>query len=252
MYTIGEFAQMGKVTVRTLQYYDEISLLKPTKKTDGGNRLYGKNEVAKLQQITALKFMGYSLDTIKQMLGTMNHTMEESLEIQLQFIKSEKERMNNIEKAIRAILQSMTLEEELNWNLVTKVMNLYQENNNTAQRYLDDHFTQEEQNALENLPRLGEDDEKVQVWMELIKEVKINLDQEPSSEIAQSIAKRWMDQVTSMFADNEELRDKSWGEIKNNNNPIGSYPLESDVIEFIEKAVGELYKEQNSSKNTDK
>jgi len=252
MYTIGEFAQMGKVTVRTLQYYDEISLLKPIQKTDGGNRLYGKNEVAKLQQITALKFMGYSLDTIKQMLSTMDHAWEKSLEHQLQFILMEKKRINNIEKTIRAILQSMMLEEELNWNLVAKLMNLYQENNNTAQRYLDDHFTQEEQNALENLPRLGEDDGKVQIWMELIKEVRINLDQDPSSEIAQKIAKRWMDQVTSMFADNEELRDKSWGEIKKNNNPIGSYPLESDVIEFIEKAVGELYKEKHPSKNMDK
>src|SRR5690625_661489 len=242
MRSIGEVAQMTKVSVRTLQYYDEIELLKPTKKTEGGNRLYGRNEIEKLQQIIALKFMGYSLESIKEMLGTMNHTWEESLHQQLQFVQKEQERLNHIEKSIRAILQSMALEKELNWDIVQQLMDLYQENTDTIKRYLDEHFTQEEQNKLKHLPHMGDDDGRVEEWIELIKKVKANLDQDPSSEIAQSLAKKWMDQVNTMFGENEKLRDKSWNQMKDDNSPLGNYPLEPKVVEFIEQAVAELYK----------
>src|SRR5699024_3739030 len=179
MHSIGEVAKMTKVSVRTLQYYDEIGLLKPTQKTEGGNRLYGKNEIVKLQQIMALKFMGYPLESIKKMLGTMDQTWEESLQQQLRFVQKEQERLKQIEKAIRAILQSMALEEELHWDIVQQLMDLYQENTETVKHYLDEHFTQEEQNVLEHLPHIGDNDRRVEEWMKLIKKVKANLDQDP-------------------------------------------------------------------------
>src|SRR5699024_5498352 len=137
---------------------------------------------------------------------------------------------------------SMALEEELHWDIVQQLMDLYQENTETVKHYLDEHFTQEEQNVLEHLPHIGDNDRRVEEWMKLIKKVKANLDQDPTSEIAQSLAKEWMDRVNTMFGDNEKLRDKSWNEIKNDDGPISNYPMEPDVVEFIEKAVTELYK----------
>ncbi|MEN2466292.1 MerR family transcriptional regulator [Ornithinibacillus sp. JPR2-1] len=244
MYSVGELAQMGNISVRTLQYYDEIGLLKPAAKTDGGNRLYGKNESMKLQQILALKFLGYPLESIKRMLGTMDQTWEETLHHQLQSIKKEQEHLKKMESAIRSILQSMELEEELKWDVVQQLVDLYKENPANIKRYLDNYFTQEEQQFLHHLPHLGDENQEVREWVKLIKEVKANLDKDPSSEVAQSIAKRWMDQVNTMFHDNEELRDKSWNEIKNNNSPMGNYPIDADVIQFIEHAVEELYKQR--------
>src|SRR5690625_7931497 len=128
-----------------------------------------------------------------------------------------------MEHAIRATLQSMTLEEELNWDIVRQLMELYQENFDFNKDYLSQHFTHEEQEVLEEMPHIGEDDNRVDDWLELIKKVKANLDQDPTSEIAQSLAKEWMERVNTMFGDNEELRDKSWDNIKNQSGSIVSY-----------------------------
>src|SRR5699024_6346356 len=53
--SIKEVTKQTGITVRTLRYYDQIGLLHPAGKTEGGHRLYGKKELAKLQEIQFLK-----------------------------------------------------------------------------------------------------------------------------------------------------------------------------------------------------
>ena len=68
--SIQELTRETGVTVRTLRYYDQIDLLKPSGKTDGGHRLYSERDVVRLQQILFLKEMGFSLKEITNMLIT--------------------------------------------------------------------------------------------------------------------------------------------------------------------------------------
>ena len=70
LWQTNEFAKQAKVTVRTLHHYDRIGLLKPQKRTANGFRFYGEAEFARLQQITTLKFIGFSLTQIKEILGS--------------------------------------------------------------------------------------------------------------------------------------------------------------------------------------
>ncbi|PEY34820.1 MerR family transcriptional regulator [Bacillus cereus] len=67
-WTISEFANVGDVTVRTLRYYDKINLLKPSDYTEGGHRLYTKDDLYVLQQIQALKHLGFSLGEIQNII----------------------------------------------------------------------------------------------------------------------------------------------------------------------------------------
>ncbi|UOE95043.1 MerR family transcriptional regulator [Alkalihalobacillus sp. LMS39] len=55
MYTIGKLAELSGVTVRTLRYYDEIGLLTPSAKSEGGHRLYEEQALAQLHMIQYLK-----------------------------------------------------------------------------------------------------------------------------------------------------------------------------------------------------
>ena len=66
--SIQELTRETGVTVRTLRYYDQIDLLKPSGKTEGGHRLYSENGVIRLQQILFLKEMGFSLKETANML----------------------------------------------------------------------------------------------------------------------------------------------------------------------------------------
>lgn len=60
-YFISEFAQKASVSVRTLRFYDKVGLLSPTSYTEAGYRLYTDTDFLRLQQILALKFLGFSL-----------------------------------------------------------------------------------------------------------------------------------------------------------------------------------------------
>jgi DNA-binding transcriptional MerR regulator len=61
MYRIGQLSKETNITIRTLRYYDELGLLKPSEITAAGYRYYSKADVMKLQHITALKQLGFTL-----------------------------------------------------------------------------------------------------------------------------------------------------------------------------------------------
>lgn len=66
--TVGEAAKKMDVTVRTLQHYDKEGLLSPSAVSDGGRRLYTDKDIVKLHQILSLKYLGFSLDDIRDRL----------------------------------------------------------------------------------------------------------------------------------------------------------------------------------------
>lgn len=66
---IGDFSQLGQVSVRTLHYYDERGLLKPAEIDDWtGYRFYSVEQLPRLNRILALKDLGFSLDQIGRLV----------------------------------------------------------------------------------------------------------------------------------------------------------------------------------------
>ena len=68
MKSISQVARLTGISVRTLQYYDEIGLLKPSELTSSGYRLYDDNALQTLQQILFFFFFGFPLKGIRQIL----------------------------------------------------------------------------------------------------------------------------------------------------------------------------------------
>jgi len=66
--TVGEVAKKTKTSVRTLQYYDKEGVLAPSAESEGGRRLYTDKDIIKLHQILSMKYLGFSLDDIKNRL----------------------------------------------------------------------------------------------------------------------------------------------------------------------------------------
>ena len=66
MKTVNEVSKLVGVSARTLHYYDEINLLKPTTATEAGYRLYTNDDLLILQQILLFKELGVPLEGIKK------------------------------------------------------------------------------------------------------------------------------------------------------------------------------------------
>ena len=69
---IGELARKTGKTPRALHLYEEMGLLRPPERTDGGFRLYGPDEVARVYWISKLQDMGFSLPQIQSLLATVH------------------------------------------------------------------------------------------------------------------------------------------------------------------------------------
>ena len=71
-YTVQKLSKLAGISTRTLRYYDEIGLLKPLKINSSGYRIYGQNEVNKLQQILFYRELGINLENIKNIINSPN------------------------------------------------------------------------------------------------------------------------------------------------------------------------------------
>lgn len=67
---VGELARRTGISVRTLHFYDEIGLVRPAGRTEGGHRVYGSAEVERLQQVSSLRALGMPLGEIRELLDT--------------------------------------------------------------------------------------------------------------------------------------------------------------------------------------
>jgi len=135
-FTIGEFAEKAGVTLRTLRYYDKISLMKPSSYSEAGHRLYSNQDFARLQQILTLKFIGFSLHEIKKI--TENDVTDEnfvkSLEIQKKIMK---QRAAHTFKVIKAIDEAINMENKQNvsWDKFTNIINVINSDKRLFEQY---------------------------------------------------------------------------------------------------------------------
>ncbi len=125
-YSSGEFARMAHVTLRTVRYYDKQDILKPSLVTESGARFYTDEDFARLQQILLLKYLGFSLDDIREMtIGDSDyHFMLNSLNIQLRLVRDRIEQMQLVEKAIQDTAQMIKEQHTIDWSQMLNLIHL--------------------------------------------------------------------------------------------------------------------------------
>lgn len=96
MKTIKEIADMAGVTVRTLQYYDEVGLLKPTKVNEAGYRFYDERALEKLQKILFFKELDFSLKEIKEIMEKEMYSDISIFQKQRQLLTVKRNRLNRL------------------------------------------------------------------------------------------------------------------------------------------------------------
>jgi DNA-binding transcriptional MerR regulator len=67
---IGDFARSAGTNLRTLRYYEELGLLPPAERSEGGFRYYRPTDIHRLKTIRSLQDLGLPLDEIRTLLGT--------------------------------------------------------------------------------------------------------------------------------------------------------------------------------------
>lgn len=105
MRTVKEISDLTGISVRTLHYYDEIGLLKPTDKSEAGYRLYDDIALETLQQILFFREFDISLKEIKAIIGNPVLDKKQILQMQRKMLVSKRERMERLIASIDRILE---------------------------------------------------------------------------------------------------------------------------------------------------
>lgn len=118
---ISEFAKKSGITVKTLLHYDKIGLLKPSMKSENGYRIYYDEDFIRLQQISTLKFVGLSLQEIKQVLDHKEENIEQLIDIEMKVLEEKK---NKIETVINGLQKSKKEIETNNYLDINKFIDI--------------------------------------------------------------------------------------------------------------------------------
>jgi len=125
-YSSGQFARLVHITKKTIRYYDEHNILKPSYLSPSGARFYTDEDLARLQQILLLKYLGFSLEDIREM--TINdsdyHFMAESLNLQLRLVEDRIEQLQLVAQTIRDTSKVIQEEQSVDWNQMLNLIHL--------------------------------------------------------------------------------------------------------------------------------
>lgn len=86
---IGDLAKRTHLSVRTLHYYEEIGLLRPSARTEAGHRLYTDDDVVRLQRILSLRQLGFPLDDIRRCLDQDDYALAPLIDLQLERLREQ-------------------------------------------------------------------------------------------------------------------------------------------------------------------
>ena len=105
-YTVDALSRLVGVSKRTLRYYDEIELLMPKRKSSNGYRIYGEQEIDRLQLILFYRNLDMPLDTIKQLLNDVHFDSEKALLEHRQRLLAKKAQVDQLLETIDQTLAS--------------------------------------------------------------------------------------------------------------------------------------------------
>lgn len=105
MRTVKQVSDLTKISVRMLHHYDKIGLLKPTKLTQAGYRLYDDEALETLQQILFFKELDFQLNEIKDIITNPNFDKTKALENHKKLIILKRDRLNGLIELINNTLE---------------------------------------------------------------------------------------------------------------------------------------------------
>ncbi len=107
MKTVKNVSEITGVSIRTLRYYDEIGLLKPTELTEAGYRLYDNKALEKLQEIMFFRELEIPLIDIKKIMDNPNYDKEQALLAQKSLLEQKRNRLNGIIELITDVMKGV-------------------------------------------------------------------------------------------------------------------------------------------------
>ncbi len=114
------------MTLRTIRWYDNKNILKPSYRKENGTRVYTDADLARLQQILLFKYLGFSLDDIREMtVGSAEEAfLLDSLQIQKKLVQERIAELKDVHKALCDTVEAIENHETMHWNKMLDLIHM--------------------------------------------------------------------------------------------------------------------------------
>lgn len=205
-FRVGDFANRAGISIRTLRYYDQIGLLKPTAHSESGQRLYTALDYARLQQILTLKLIGLSLEEIRQLLTTDLAGIEHLLERQKQALEQQARQLLQVVQTIERAQNTIRAAHELDLETLINIIRMV--NMHTQSDWLSQFVDEKEQEKLAayNQQRSLIDHKQAGLaWKTLFEDIQGHMDEDIHNPVVQQLVMRWDDLMAQFTSNNPEF-----------------------------------------------
>lgn len=188
---VGQLAKQTGISVRTLHHYDEIGLLRPSRRTEAGHRLYTREDVARLQQIRSLRQIGFGLEEIGACLDSPAFSPQRVIALHVAALKERIALQQRLCGRLEAIAAHLGTAEEVSAEEFIDTIEVI-----SMAEQVEKYYTPEQ---LEVLRRRAETvgEERIREveaeWPRLMAEVRAEMEAgtDPTSERVRGLAARW-------------------------------------------------------------
>lgn len=195
---VSELARRAGISVRTLHYYEEISLLKPDR-TSSGHRRYDRTAIQRLQQILSLQQLGFSLAQIKTLFAGNMVRPQQIISDHLQQIKAKHEALARLEQQLER-LGAMMQGEQINDTEAVDVLLTTLE----AMTMYEKHLSSEQLDQI-NAAHATAGDAAVK-WQEALDGLRVEMEAgtDPSDPKVKQLVTRWHEAAAAFMPAGDE------------------------------------------------
>jgi DNA-binding transcriptional MerR regulator len=243
-YQVREFAGLSGVTVRALHHYDRLGLLRP-KRGHNGYRAYGEQDLMRLEQIVALKFVGIPLRRIKTLLDRDGRELCGALRMQRTVLEEKRDLLDQTIDAIRQAETAAAAGQRPDAAMLIKIIEVMEMQNDAE--WTMKYYNESAQAKIGQRRELWSPELQERVsreWLELIRDVEAALGEDPASPKGQALAGRWTALVEEFTGGDPEIA----GGLKNLYADSANWPSQAkrqmqpfriapEVWEFINRAI---------------
>lgn len=206
LYRVHEFAERAGVTVRALHHYDRLGVLQPTARTGSRYRLYSDRDLARLEQIVVLKFLGLPLREIRDLLRRESDVTD-ALRRQQRVLAARRRHLDDAIMAIAHAERSLEATGTPDWAQFRHIIREIemQSDSDWARRY----YTEEAQAKVDERRALWSPELQERVtreWNELFADVRAALGEDPAGPRAQALAARWRTLLAGFTGGDPEIQ----------------------------------------------
>lgn len=248
---VKDLSKLTGVSVQTLHHYDHIDLLKPSVRLPNGYRIYSEKDLLRLQQIIALKFFGFELAQIRELLAS-NADAIEHFSAQAKLLEQKADTLRDASNTLKKIISEVADDKSIPWETIIKLIEVYRMTQQLKHPWVKEIFTLDElkqYSAFEtefktkNTPEQQAIFEKT--WAGLVEEIRRNLKNNPDSAMGIAIGKRCMQWVNEVYGKKyAHLRTKKFEKGFGEGRGLKEAGLTPEVVSWMDKAMDAYWKDR--------